>query len=490
MDTTDNGTMSDGTISDGSAPAPGPRRRRWRRGGLVTVGTVSALVAAMGLTVLGLGAADNAVASYDASSWLWSTTRSELARVNGITARVDTRVAGSRRAQPPDADRPDRPAADPAGSADRAGQLTWTWPRCSSWRPRPPFPGSGSTSPLHEDAAFVVDAVQGIVRQLDPRSLAPVGEPLQLPAGHHRRRVRRRRAALDRGAERGHRLGDHRRRSRRPLPAPARPTAERRRLRPEQVETFDVADRSHELVVSTLDDGVAVLDRTAGALATRRAARSTADGPADADRSGRAAGAHQRRPGAGDGARRARGARGRRRAAGARGFTVPGGGATRSARPWPGRAASTAPTRPPARSTSSTPAAQLVDTIARPAERPARAGGPREPPLHQLAGLVHRPGGRRQAPGARGRQVRQRRARRRPAAGAARAPPPPPAEEAAGEQAGRAAQRHRLRRQRQARVSWRPAAANGAAITKYVVHGRRAAPSRSAPTSARWSSPA
>ncbi|WP_443084018.1 hypothetical protein, partial [Verrucosispora sp. WMMA2121] len=68
-----------------------PRSRSRVRGGLVTVGTVLALLAAMGLTVLGLGSADNAVANYDASSWLWSAARSELARVNGVTARVDTR---------------------------------------------------------------------------------------------------------------------------------------------------------------------------------------------------------------------------------------------------------------------------------------------------------------------------------------------------------------------------------------------------------------
>ena len=40
----------------------------------------------------------------------------------------------------------------------------------------------------------------------------------------------------------------------------------------------------------------------------------------------------------------------------------------------------------------------------------------------------------------------------------------------------------------QARVSWRPAAANGAEIIKYVVRGRRAAPARWAPTSVRWRS--
>jgi hypothetical protein len=68
-------------------------KRRWRsRGGLVTIGTVLSLVAGLGLTVLGLGAADQAVASYDAASWVWSRTKGEMARINGVTAKVDTRV--------------------------------------------------------------------------------------------------------------------------------------------------------------------------------------------------------------------------------------------------------------------------------------------------------------------------------------------------------------------------------------------------------------
>src|SRR3954471_3221772 len=68
-------------------------RRRWRsRGGLVTIGTVLSLVTGLGLTVLGLGAADQAVASFDAASWVWSNGKGEAARINGVTARVDTRV--------------------------------------------------------------------------------------------------------------------------------------------------------------------------------------------------------------------------------------------------------------------------------------------------------------------------------------------------------------------------------------------------------------
>ena len=42
------------------------------RGGLVTVLTVLGLLVGIGATIFGLGAANNAIANYDASSWLWS----------------------------------------------------------------------------------------------------------------------------------------------------------------------------------------------------------------------------------------------------------------------------------------------------------------------------------------------------------------------------------------------------------------------------------
>src|SRR5689334_10707221 len=83
------------TGADASDEDTVPERRRgaWRgRGGLVTIGTVLSLVTGLGLTVLGLGAADQAVASFDAASWMWSKSKGEVARVNGVTAKVDTRV--------------------------------------------------------------------------------------------------------------------------------------------------------------------------------------------------------------------------------------------------------------------------------------------------------------------------------------------------------------------------------------------------------------
>ncbi|RKN50501.1 fibronectin type III domain-containing protein [Micromonospora endolithica] len=256
------------TIDD--AVRAGASGRRFR-GGLVTVGTVAALLAAMGLTVLGLGAADTAVASHDASSWLWSSARSELARVNGVTARVDTRVeVPDARRHPTRVSQTDRLlvlrdlTTGQVSSLDLATLQITANTRTA--------PGIGVNVALHEDAAFVVDAVQGVVRQLDPRSLAPIGEPVGYPPG------------ITGGEFDGAgRLwiavpseGTVSMITAAPLPsAPASAAPTEGGLSPQRVATYEVAEPSHELVVSTLDEGVAVLDRTAGELVTVRAGTVT-----------------------------------------------------------------------------------------------------------------------------------------------------------------------------------------------------------------------
>jgi hypothetical protein len=259
------------TIEDVTSTGPETVTRRRRiRGGLVTIGTVGALLAAMGLTVLGLGAADDAVANYDAASWLWSAGRSELARVNGVTARVDTRVGvpGARR-HPVQVTQTDRLlvlrdlTTGQVSSLDLATlQITATTPTT---------PGLGVNVLLHEETAFVVDAVQGVVRQLDPRSLTPVGEPVRYPPG------------ITGGAFDGEgRLwiavpGEGTVSAVTAAELPATPGAAPppgAGLSPKRVETYEVAEPAHELVVSTLDDGVAVLDRTAAALVTVRAGKT------------------------------------------------------------------------------------------------------------------------------------------------------------------------------------------------------------------------
>ncbi|MER7441563.1 fibronectin type III domain-containing protein [Micromonospora avicenniae] len=254
------------TIDDAAPAGSGTSRRRPRpRGGLVTIATVVALLAAMGLTMHGLGAADNAVANYDASSWLWSAARSELARVNGVTARVDTRteVPGTRR-HPMEVAQTDRMLILRDLSTGQVSSLDLaTLQMTAATRTTP---GLGVNVALHEDSAFVIDAVQGVVRQLDPRSLMPIGEPVRylpgITGGSFDGSGRLWIGVPSEGTVSAVTAADLPER-----PASASPGAG---LSPERVETYRVADPAHELVISTLDDGVAVLDRTAGALVTVR----------------------------------------------------------------------------------------------------------------------------------------------------------------------------------------------------------------------------
>ncbi|WP_374558780.1 fibronectin type III domain-containing protein [Micromonospora sp. RHAY321] len=448
------------TIDD-AVETDAPRSRSRLRGGLVTVGTVTALLAAMGLTVLGLGAADNAVANYDASSWLWSAVRSELARVNGVTARVDTRteVPGARR-HPMQVTQTDRLLilrdlqSGQVSSLDLATlQLTATTPTT---------PGLGVSVALHEDAAFVVDAVQGIVRQLDPRSLTPVGEPVRYPPG------------ITGGTFDGEgRLwiavpseGTVSAVTAAKLPsAPASAAPAGGGLSPERVETYDVAEASHELVVSTLDDGVAVLDRTAGKLVRVqrgevRPTPLTLSGPAalPARTSG------PRVPVTVPAERRVLvvGDAGEERA-----FTVPGTGDRLSpAVAWADRFYCADEATGTIYSFDA--GGQLVDTVR------GRANGPLELEVRENHLFINSPDSATARVVDDKHQVREVNKYANDVLGGdpppAPPPPPPPKKPRVGKPsaprsvtaaAGNA----------QARVSWRPAAANGAEIIRYVVEG-------------------
>src|SRR4051794_27137346 len=157
--------------------------RRWRtRGGLVTIGTVLALVTGLGLTVLGLGAADQAVASFDAASWVWSRTKGEMARINGVTAKVDTRVDVPRvRGHRMQVSQTDQYVILRDVTTGRVSSMDLTSLQVAAG-PQTPS-GIGVSVALRDDAAFVVDAVQGVVQQIDPRALTPVGPPLHYPPG-------------------------------------------------------------------------------------------------------------------------------------------------------------------------------------------------------------------------------------------------------------------------------------------------------------------
>src|SRR4029450_10080404 len=146
------------------------------------MGPVLSLVAGLGLTVLGLGAADQAVASFDAASWMWSKPKGEMARINGVTARVDTRVdvakARGHRMQVSQNDRFVVLRDVDTGlisTMDLTSLKTFAGPQNN--------PGIGVSVALDEDAAFIIDAVMGVVQQIDPRSLNRIGEPLRFPPG-------------------------------------------------------------------------------------------------------------------------------------------------------------------------------------------------------------------------------------------------------------------------------------------------------------------
>ncbi|MEU7803160.1 fibronectin type III domain-containing protein [Micromonospora arborensis] len=446
---------------DDAVRTDAPRPRSRLRGGLVTVGTVTALLAAMGLTVLGLGAADNAVANYDASSWLWSAARSELARVNGVTARVDTRTEiPNARQHPMQIAQTDRLLILRDLQTGQISSLDLATLQLSATTKT--TPGLGVSVALHEDSAFVVDAVQGIVRQLDPRSLTPVGEPVRYPpgitGGTFDGKGRLWIAVPSEGTVSAITAAA--------LPsAPASAAPAGAGLSPKRVEAYDVAEASHELVVSTLDDGVAVLDRTAGKLVRVQGGEVhptplTLSGPAalPARTSGQrvpvTVPAERRVLVVGDGGEE-------------RAFTVPGEGDRLSpAVAWADRfyCADEATGTIYAFDAGG----QLVETIR------GRANGPMELEVRENHLFINSPDAATARVVDDKHQVREVNKYANDVLGGdpppVAPPPPPPKKPRVGKPsaprsvtaaAGNA----------QARVSWRPAAANGAEIIKYVVEG-------------------
>jgi len=229
----------------------GRGRRAPSRGQLVTMATVLVLVAGLGLTVRGLGAADEALASFDASSWVWSRGKAEIARINGPNAKVDTRVniGPALRGHQLQVTQSDRYVLLRDVNTGAIGSMDLTDLQ-AFWNGQSQ-PGIGVSVALHEDVAFVVDAVQGKVQQVDPESLQPVGEALQFPPG------------ISGGAFDGAGLLW--------IAAPTEGTVtvikpSEDAAGPVVLRSEAVAGPSHDLAVSALDKGVAVLDRTTNAL--------------------------------------------------------------------------------------------------------------------------------------------------------------------------------------------------------------------------------
>jgi hypothetical protein len=236
---------------DGDAVDPPAAHKPGSRGTVVTISTVIALLVATALTVLGLGASDNAVQTVDASSWLWSSSRGEVDHVNGVTARVDTRTkitdAQNHEIQ---ITQNDRYLILRDLETGQVTALDLTTLQVSAVMPS--TPGYGVSVELYRDTAIVVDGVQGVVRQLDPRTLSPVGEPVTL-----------RRGIVAGGFDGVGALWVA-------LPTEGTVVAIEPGIDgqgPHVVRTQTVADPGHDLVLSSLDSGVAVLDNTTQRLA-------------------------------------------------------------------------------------------------------------------------------------------------------------------------------------------------------------------------------
>jgi hypothetical protein len=243
-----------GRLAEDALASTQQNKRALRLGRWTTVATVVVVLGAATLTLFGLGAFDRAVAVYNPSAWLFSKAKGELGRVDGGTAKVDTRVkvdgTTGHRVEVSQTDRYlivrdldtgvvnalDLSSLQVAGSLDTTA-------------------GLGVQVVVHGRSAYVIDRVRGEVRRLDPLTLVPLGQPLTFSPGL-------------RGGE-----FDNDGTLWLALPGEgtvvALSTPDDPNAAP-TVRTEPVADPNHELVVSVLDKGVAVLDDTAGKLVTVR----------------------------------------------------------------------------------------------------------------------------------------------------------------------------------------------------------------------------
>jgi Fibronectin type III domain len=241
------------------------------------------LIGVMAVTLFGIGAANNAIANYDASSWLFSSNKGEVARVNGVTGRVDTRYKiTDSQGHTIQVTQTDRYVILRDLTTGKVSVLDLSTLQIAATTQT--TAGLGVTVALHGSAAFIIDSVQGVVSQLDPATLVPVGEPLRFPPG------------IDGGTfdEAGRlwllvpsegtvvAISPS-------LPPSVKPgggTGGGALGDPKVVKTVTAGDPSHDLAISVLDTGVAVLDKTAATLTTLRGNDSrtvplTLSGPGD-----------------------------------------------------------------------------------------------------------------------------------------------------------------------------------------------------------------
>lgn len=243
-------------MTDGAGTISRMSRVLGRRGWMMTVAVVVVVLAGLVITIFGLGPDDHAVASGNGNSWLWSTEKGELARVNAETGRVDTRFRVT------DAQGHLVEVVQTDGHVilrdQETGQVsTIDLSTLQVSATTKTTAGVGISVALRGDTAFIIDAVQGVVRQLDAATLIPIGEPLRFPPGLTG-------GVFDTIGNLWLALPDE---GTVVAITPSISAAGSARA----TSTFTVAQPGHDLVMSALDNGVAVLDNTGQSVTTIRA---------------------------------------------------------------------------------------------------------------------------------------------------------------------------------------------------------------------------
>jgi len=233
--------------------------RSRRVGPVVTISTVVAVLAAACLTLFGLGAFDRAVAVYEPENWLFSKSKGELSRVNGGTAKVDTRVKVAGTVDHVvEVSQSDRYLIVRDKDTGTVSALDLTTLQIAATMDTKP--GEGVRVVVGSHSAYVIDPVQGDVREIDPLTLSPIGAPVSFSPGL-------RGGAIDADGKLWLALPNE---GTVVSMTPAdKPTGS------PTVQTQSVTEPRHDLSVSVLDKGVAVLDQTADQLVTVRGAKVT-----------------------------------------------------------------------------------------------------------------------------------------------------------------------------------------------------------------------
>ncbi len=225
-------------------------QKKLRRGaaGFATVVVVLVVVGAMALTLFGAGVVSRALDVYDGNVWLWSSTNGSAARVNTSSGHVDMRYALK------DAQGHDVAVIQTDSHLllhDRtAGTVTSINLTSLGITKSVTVPAGASTSvSMWKNVVILADGPSGELRRLDPGNLSSKGEPLR----------------LNPGLLTGEFDTDGRYWVASPKQGTAQAvTAESGSMRLRKNREATVAGVDHNLQLSVLDHGAAIIDRTSG----------------------------------------------------------------------------------------------------------------------------------------------------------------------------------------------------------------------------------